>query len=114
MPVSHAYAAAVTSPDEKARDEIPGLLEVLALVPDSRRRRGRRFTMVFMLAVAVACMLAGAESFREIGDHAADLPQGVPARLGGKPHPLRRKVTAPGEERSALCCRIWTSRSSMN
>lgn len=99
---------------KKARDEIPGLLEVLAQVPDSRRRRGRRFTMVSMPAVTVASMPAVAEGFQEIGDHAADLPQDVPARLGGKPHPLRRKVIAPGEKRSALCCRIWTRRSSMN
>lgn len=58
-----------------------------------------RFTVVFMLAVAVACVLAGAESFREMGDHAADLPQEVVARLGGKPHPLRREIIAPSEKR---------------
>lgn len=59
---------------------------VLAQIPDPRR--GRRFTVVFILAVAVACVLAGAKSFREIGDQARDLPQEVLARLGGKPHPL--------------------------
>jgi predicted transposase YbfD/YdcC len=99
MPVSHARAIAVTSADEKARDEIPGLLQVLAQVRDPRRRRGRRFTMVFVLAVTVACVLAGAASFREIGDHAADLPQEVLARLGGTRHPLRRAITAPSEKR---------------
>lgn len=75
------------------------MLEVLALVPDTRKRRGRRFALVFILAVAVACVLAQAKSFREIGDHAADLPQEVLARLGGTPHPLLRTIVAPSEKR---------------
>ena len=75
------------------------MLEVLAQVPDPRKRRGRRFLLVFVLAVAVACVLAGAKSFREIGDHAADLPQEVLARLGGRPHPLLRRIIAPSEKR---------------
>ena len=60
------------------------MLEVLALVPDTRKRRGRRFALVFILAVAVACVLAQAKSFREIGDHAADLPQEVLAGSAGR------------------------------
>jgi len=102
MKVSHARAAAVTSTDEtagQAGGEVPGMLEVLALVPDTRKRRGRRFALVFILAVAVACVLAQAKSFREIGDHAADLPQEVLARLGGTPHPLLRRIVAPSEKR---------------
>jgi DDE_Tnp_1-associated len=99
MPVPHARATAVTSADEQAGDEIPGLLQMLAKVPDTRKRRGRRYALVFLLAVAVACVLAGARSFREIGDHAADLPQDLLARLGGKHHPLLRKIIAPSEKR---------------
>ena len=102
MKVSHARATAVTSTDEtagQAGGEVPGMLEVLALVPDMRKRRGRRFALVFILAVAVACVLAQAKSFREIGDHAADLPQEVLARLGGTPHPLLRRIVAPSEKR---------------
>jgi predicted transposase YbfD/YdcC len=95
MPVSHARASAVTSADEG----LPGLLEILAQVPDPRKRRGRRFMLVFLLAVAVACVLAGAKSFREIGDQARDLPQEVLARLGGKPHPLQRRIAVPSEKR---------------
>ena len=94
MPVSHARVTAVTSID----DELPGLLAVLARVPDPRRRRGRRYTLVFLLAVAVACVLAGAKNFREIGDQASDLPQEVLARLGGRPHPLLQTITAPERE----------------
>jgi predicted transposase YbfD/YdcC len=97
--VSHASDTAVTSSDEKEDRKVPGLLEVLALVPDPRKRRGRRYQLVFILAVAVACALAGARNFREAGDHAADLPQDVLARLGGRPHPLLRRIIAPGETR---------------
>jgi predicted transposase YbfD/YdcC len=79
--------------------KVPGLLAVLALVPDPRKPRGRRYCLVFVLAVAAACTLAGAKTFRELGDHAADLPQGVLRDLGGKRHPLRRKVIAPSETR---------------
>jgi len=99
MPVSHARATAVTSTDEDACGDVPGLLEVLARVPDPRKRRGRRYPLVFVLAVAVACVLAEAKSFREIGDQAADLPQEVLGRLGGRPHPLLRRIIAPSEKR---------------
>ena len=44
-------------------------------------------------------MLAGARNFREIGDHAADLPQELLAALGGQQHRLRRRIIAPSEKR---------------
>ena len=96
MPVSHAVRSILTSTDKQ---QASGLLEVLAQVTDPRRKRGRRFTLVFVLAVAVVCVLAGAKNFREIGDQAGDLPQDLLAAFGGKPHPLLRRITAPGEKR---------------
>jgi hypothetical protein len=51
---------------------------------------------VFILAVAVAYLLAGTKSFREIGNQAADLPQEILSRLGGTPHPLLRRIIASG------------------
>jgi predicted transposase YbfD/YdcC len=98
MPVSHAPVpsrALNTAGQERA----PGLLEALAQVADPRRRRGRRFSLTFTLAVALVCVLAGARSFREIGDQAADLPQDILAELGGTPCPLRRKIPVPSEKR---------------
>jgi predicted transposase YbfD/YdcC len=89
----------MTSIVENADRKVPGLLEVLALVPDPRKRRGRRFRLVFILAVAVTCALAGARNFREAGDHAADLPQEVLKRIGGRPHPLLPRIIAPSETR---------------
>lgn len=97
--MSHARITAVTSMIKNGAGKIPGLLAVLALVPDPRKPRGRRYDLVFVLAVAAACTLAGAKTFREIGDQAADLPQNVLRDLGGRMHPLRRKVIAPSETR---------------
>jgi predicted transposase YbfD/YdcC len=96
--VSHAPVLS-RAPDAAGHERVPGLLEVLAQVADPRKRRGRRFSLAFSLAVAVVCVLAGARSFREIGDQAADLPQEMLANLGGIPCPLRRKIPVPSEKR---------------
>jgi predicted transposase YbfD/YdcC len=95
MPVSHAPVSPRALNAAVDRERVPGLLEVLAQVTDPRQRRRRRFA----LAVAVVCVLAGARSFREIGDQAADLSQEVLAALGGVPCPLRRRIAVPSEKR---------------
>jgi predicted transposase YbfD/YdcC len=97
--VSHARITAVTSMIKNGAGKVPGLLAVLAAVPDPRKPRGRRYPLVLVLAVAAACTLAGAKTFREIGDQAADLPQNVLRDLGGRLHPPRRKIIAPSETR---------------
>ena len=48
MPVPHARATAVTSTDEQASGNVPGLLEVFCAVPDPRRFRGRRYRLAFV------------------------------------------------------------------
>jgi hypothetical protein len=60
---------------------IPGLLSLLARVPDPRKRRGRRFGLVFVPAVAAVTVLAGATNFRKVGDHAGDLSQQLDATV---------------------------------
>ncbi len=99
MPVSHAPVPSRALDATAGQERVPGLLEVLAQVADPRKRRGRRFSLVFTLAVALVCVLAGASSFREIGDQAAGLPQGMLAGLGGVPCPLRRRIPVPSEKR---------------
>jgi predicted transposase YbfD/YdcC len=99
MPVSHAPVPSRALDAAAGQGRVPGLLEVLAQVADPRKRRGRRFALAFTLAVAVVCVLAGARSFREIGDQAADLPQEVLAAAGGMPCPLRRRIVVPSEKR---------------
>jgi hypothetical protein len=62
--VSHARITPVTSMIKNGAGKVPGLLAVLAAVPDPRRPRSRRYPLVLVLAVAAACTLAGAKTFR--------------------------------------------------
>jgi hypothetical protein len=68
---------------EAVANAVPGkLLEVLKMVADPRKRRGRRFSPAAILAVALAATIAGAQSFSAIGEWATDAPAAVLARLG--------------------------------
>ncbi|HET9138761.1 ISAs1 family transposase [Actinophytocola sp.] len=58
------------------------LLQALAGVPDPRRRRGVRYRLASLLAVAVCAVLAGATTFAAIADWAADLDEPARHRLG--------------------------------
>jgi predicted transposase YbfD/YdcC len=62
--------------------EQPGLLAVLAGLPDPRDPRGVRYLLASMLAVAVCAVLAGAVTFAAIADWARDLDPPAWARLG--------------------------------
>jgi hypothetical protein len=55
--------------------------------------------LVFVLAVTVVAVLAGATNFREIAAHAGDLSQRPLKRLGGRWHPLHHKIVVPSEKR---------------
>jgi len=46
--------------------------------------RGKRHKLVFVLAVCVVAVLAGAKNYRQIASQAADLPQSLLAKLGAK------------------------------
>jgi predicted transposase YbfD/YdcC len=59
-----------------------GLLDALGRVPDPRDRRGIRYPLVPVLAIAVCAMLAGARSYAAIAEFAADAPLRLRARLG--------------------------------
>src|SRR6266581_7649332 len=59
-----------------------GLLDALGQVPDPRDRRGIRYPLVPVLAIAVCAMLAGARSYQAIAEWAADAPPRLRARLG--------------------------------
>src|SRR3984885_1203787 len=48
------------------------LLDLLAQVPDTRKRRGRRHPLAGLLATGIAAVIAGSRSFAAIGQWAAD------------------------------------------
>ena len=58
------------------------LLDLLAQVPDPRKRRGRRHPLPGLLAVGIAAVIAGSRSFAAIGQWAADAGPEVLAALG--------------------------------
>jgi len=58
------------------------LLDLLAQVPDPRKKRGRRHPLAGLLAVGVAAVIAGSRSFAAIGQWAADAGPELLAVLG--------------------------------
>jgi predicted transposase YbfD/YdcC len=58
------------------------LLDLLAQVPDPRKKRGRRHPLAGLLAVGIAAVIAGSKSFAAIGQWAADAGSDVLAALG--------------------------------
>jgi hypothetical protein len=81
-------SAAATSYDLRIEAADCGrLLELLALVPDPRQRRGVRHS--------VAGVLAGSKSVLAVGEWAAEAPQVVLGALGSRRSPLTGRFIAP-------------------
>jgi predicted transposase YbfD/YdcC len=59
-----------SSPIPAARSQY--LLDLLAQVPDPRKKRGRRHSLAGLLAVGIAAVIAGSKSFAAIGQWAAE------------------------------------------
>jgi len=79
LPVQSVTAARVLSPGPA----VPvSLWDWLARLPDPRDRRGVRFTLACVIAVAIAARLAGCDSFTAVGEWAASRPQRVLKALG--------------------------------
>jgi predicted transposase YbfD/YdcC len=66
------------------------LLDLLAQVPDPRKRKGRRHSLAGLLAVGITAVVAGSRSFAAIGQWAADAGPDVLTALGA--------VRGPAEE----------------
>jgi hypothetical protein len=62
--------------------DISSLLEMLALVPDPRKARGKQYLIDFLLGVIVVAVLAGAKNYSEIARRAADISQEMLRELG--------------------------------
>jgi predicted transposase YbfD/YdcC len=68
------------------------LLDLLAQVPDPRKRRGRRHALAGLLAAGIAAVIAGARSFAAIGQWAADAGPEVLAVLGAARGPAEEST----------------------
>jgi hypothetical protein len=69
-----------SSPIPAARSQY--LLDLLAQVPDPRKRRGRRHPLAGLLAAGIAAVIAGSRSLAAIGQQSADAGPDALAALG--------------------------------
>jgi predicted transposase YbfD/YdcC len=79
-----------SSPIPAARSQY--LLDLLAQVPDPRKRRGRRHPLAGLLAVGIAAVIGGSRSFAAIGQWAADAGPEVLAVLGAARGPAEEST----------------------
>ena len=68
------------------------LLDLLAQVPDPRKRRGRRHALAGLLATGIAAVIAGSRSFAAIGQWAADAGPEALAVLGAARGPAEEST----------------------
>ena len=68
------------------------LLDLLAQVPDPRKKRGRRHALAGLLAVGIAAVIAGSKSFAAIGQWAGDAGPDVLAVLGAERGPAEEST----------------------
>jgi hypothetical protein len=68
------------------------LLDLLAQVPDPRKKRGRRHPLAGLLAVGIAAVIAGSRSFAAIGQWAAEAGPEVLAGLGAARGPAEEST----------------------
>lgn len=71
------------------------LVSMLGTVADPRDQRGVRHGLATILAVAVFAVLAGAKTYRQVGDRVVDLPQPLLALAGARSCPALGVVQAP-------------------
>src|ERR1700736_4628820 len=79
-----------SSPMPAARSQY--LLDLLAQVPDPRKKRGRRHPLAGLLAVGIAAVIAGSKSFAAIGQWAADAGPEALATLGAARGPAEEST----------------------
>lgn len=63
-----------------------GLIQVLRRLPDPRKRRGIRYSLVTVMAISVCATLAGAQSVEAIAQWASDQSKSTLRRLGSWRH----------------------------
>ena len=68
------------------------LLDLLAQVPDPRKKKGRRHSLSGLLAVGITAMIAGSRSFAAIGQWAADAGPDVLVALGAARGPAEEST----------------------
>lgn len=71
---------------------------MVSCIPDPRKRRGKQYSLAFILAASVVASLAGAKNYKEISDVIADMPQSLLQKLGAKWNWFGSRCQCPGEK----------------
>src|SRR5207248_10207896 len=103
-PVLGQLADLIADGESVCVGQVASLMQVLAAVPDPRKRRGVRHRLVAVLVVSVCAVLGGMRSFVAIGQWARDSVESCPQLrdlLGGIAGRRRSR-------RSAVRCNGWT------
>lgn len=77
--------------------DISSLLEMLGSIDDPRKERGKQHALVFVLAVCVVAVLAGAKGYSEIARKARDMTQPLLAELGAEWDWFRSRYKYPSK-----------------
>jgi predicted transposase YbfD/YdcC len=99
--VSHAWVGSSAVGVAGSVPVLPGawavreLVSMLGTVADPRKQRGVRHRLATILAVAVFGVLAGAKTYRQVGDRVADLPQPLLVLAGARSCAALGVVQAP-------------------
>jgi predicted transposase YbfD/YdcC len=70
--------------DSRTDADISSLLEMLGSIGDPRKERGKQHALVFVLAVCVVAVLAGAKGYSEIARKGNDMTQWLLEKLGAE------------------------------
>lgn len=96
MSSCHASTGCHQQPTGNELDaDIRELLAMLAEIPDPRDPRGVQYALVYVLAVAIVAVLAGATSIAEIARAVARIPQRMLAKLGAERDWFRLRYAVP-------------------
>jgi hypothetical protein len=93
------------------------LLECLEVLPDPRRRHGRRHRLAVALAFAVAAVMADADSVTAISERSCDVPPEVLVALGAwrdrrRDRGFRHRGPRSGGCRGGWMASCWPPRSA--
>jgi hypothetical protein len=66
-------------------------------IPDVRKARGKRHSVVTVLAIAICAMLSGSKHYNSIWEWAKRANQNMLKRLGCKYHDEKKRYIAPSE-----------------
>jgi predicted transposase YbfD/YdcC len=97
MPSCQTGAALSSGHGNAGTNNATRLLEMLRLVKDFRKARGKMYQLDYVLAVAVVATLAGGTDYTRIGREAKDMSQHLLAQLGGRYDHFQGRYVAPSE-----------------